>query len=78
MTERKAVYTLDEVAELLSVSRPMVSRLIRSGRLRVARLGQRTARVTDEALSAFLEAQESTGPAPYPYRHQPGKRETGD
>ncbi len=78
MTGRKAVYTLDEVAELLCVSRSMVSRLVRAGRLRVARLGQRTARVTDEALSAFLEAQESTGPAPYPYRHQPGKRAARD
>lgn len=71
----KPVYTLDEAAELLGVSRAYVNRLVRARRLRVARIGQRTVRVTDEALRDFLRAQEQTGPASYPYRH---KKEAGD
>ncbi len=66
------MYTLEEVAELLGVSRAWVSDKVRKGQLRVARLGQRTVRVTDEALRDFLRAQEETGPSAYPYRHKGG------
>lgn len=69
MPERKTFYTLDEVAELLGVSRTTVGRLVRSGKLRVARLGQRTVRVSAEALGEFIKTQETTGPASFPHRH---------
>ncbi len=60
--ESKPVYTLNEVADLLSVSRASVNRVVRAGELRVARLGHRTVRVTDEALRDYLRAHEETGP----------------
>lgn len=53
--------TLDEAAQLLGVSRAYVNRLIRAGKLRVARIGQRTVRVSDEALRDFVRSQETTG-----------------
>ena len=59
----KPAFSLDEVAELLGVSRAFVNRLIRAGKMRVARLGHRTVRVTDEALRDYLRAHEETGPA---------------
>lgn len=71
----KPAYTLDEAAELLSVSRASINKFVRAGKLRVARIGQKTVRVTDEALRDFLRSQEQTGPASYPYRH---KKEAGD
>ena len=62
MMQGKLVYTLDEVADLLGVSRASVNRVVRAGELRVARLGHRTVRVTDEALRDYLRAHEETGP----------------
>ena len=62
MMQGKPVYTLDEVADLLGVSRASVNRAVRAGKLRVARLGHRTVRVTDEALRDYLRAHEETGP----------------
>lgn len=70
----KPAYTLDEAAELLSVSRASINKFVRAGKLRVARLGQKTVRVTNEAIRDFLRSQEQTGPASYPYRH----KEAGD
>ena len=70
----KPAYTLDEAAQLLGVSRAYIGRLVRAGRLRVARIGQRTVRVTDEALRDFLRSQEETGPASYPYSHKQDER----
>ena len=70
ITPSKPAYTLDQTAELLGVSRAYIGRLVRAGRLRVARIGQRTVRVTDEALRDFLRSQEQTGPASYPYQHR--------
>lgn len=67
--QSKPVYTLNEIAELLGVSRASVGRFVRAGRLRVVRIGQRTVRVTDEALRDFLHSQEDTGRATFPYRH---------
>jgi excisionase family DNA binding protein len=57
----KPAYTLNETAALLGVSRATINRLIRAGRLRVARIGWRTVRVTDEAVRDFLRANEETG-----------------
>ena len=59
----RLVYTLDEVADVLGISRATVNRVVRAGELRVARLGHRTVRVTDEALRDYLRAHEETGPA---------------
>ena len=57
----KPAYTLDETARLLGVSRATVNRWIRSGDLRVSRLGWRTVRVTHDAINDLLRARESTG-----------------
>ena len=57
----KVAYTLDEVAEVLSVSRAYVNGLVRAGKLRVARIGHRTVRVSHEALTDFLRDHEETG-----------------
>ena len=54
----KVAYTLNETAEVLGVSRATVNRLIRSGELRVSRLGWRTVRVTHEALLDLLRSKE--------------------
>jgi excisionase family DNA binding protein len=61
---RKPAYTLNETAALLGVSRDYLGRLIRAGRLRVARIGHRTVRVTDEAIRDFLRSAEETGGVP--------------
>ena len=60
----KVAYTLNETAALLGVSRPTVNRLIRARGLRVARIGHRTVRVTDEAIRDFLRSTEETGGVP--------------
>jgi len=58
-----AVYTLDQVAELLGVSVPTVRRFVKSGHLRAARLGWRTLRFSDEAVRDFLRGMETGGVA---------------
>jgi excisionase family DNA binding protein len=65
---------LDEVAEVLGVSRATVNRFIRQGELRVARLGWSTARVTHEALMDFLREREQTGPIPSGFARNPEGR----
>jgi len=60
----KPAYTLDETAALLGVSRDYLGRLVRAVRLRVARIGHRTVRVTDEAIRDFLRSTEETGGVP--------------
>ena len=60
----KPAYTLNETAALLGVSRATINRLIRAGKLRVARIGHRTVRVTDEAIRDFLHSTEETGGVP--------------
>ena len=62
MPGSKPVYSLSEVAALLGVHRATVSKYVKSGELRVARLGHRTLRVTHEALMDFLRAHEETAP----------------
>lgn len=44
-------YTIREVADDLRVHEETVRRWIRSGRLKVIRLGHRTVRITEEELS---------------------------
>jgi excisionase family DNA binding protein len=58
----KPAYTLDEIAEVLSVSRAYVNQLVRDGKLRVARIGHRTIRVSHEALTDFLREHEGSRP----------------
>ena len=60
----KPAYTLNETAALIGVSRATINRLIRARRLRVARIGHRTVRVTDEAIRDFLRSTEETGGVP--------------
>ena len=74
----KPAYTLDEAAELLGVSRGYIGRLVRAGKLRVARIGQRTVRVTDEAIRDFLRAHETTGKESYPYRFEAEEANDGE
>ena len=57
MSERTGLYTLTEVAKLLSVSRSTVNRLIRQGDLEVVRIGYRTVRVTAQAVDQFIESK---------------------
>jgi excisionase family DNA binding protein len=54
----KPAYSISEVAQLLGIHRATVSRFIKSGELRVSRLGHRTVRITHEALMDFLRAHE--------------------
>lgn len=60
----KPAYTLNETAAILGVSRDYLGRLVRAGKLRVARIGHRTVRVTDEAIRDFLRSTEETGGVP--------------
>jgi excisionase family DNA binding protein len=52
--------TVDEVAELMRVSRMTVYRLIRKGQLQAVRVG-RNYRVRSQDLNAYLEAQAVNG-----------------
>lgn len=51
----KSILTIDEVMELLSVTRFTVHRWIKDGKLRAVRIG-RELRVTKEYLDEFLES----------------------
>jgi len=53
--------TIDETAELLSVSVRTVRRLIESGALPVHRIG-RAVRISDADIAAFLAANPGPGP----------------
>ena len=54
------VYTLDEVRELLHVTRRTVYNYIREGKLKAVKIG-REWRVTQKALDSFLEHGTETG-----------------
>ena len=60
--EEPRTYTIDQVAEILQVHRATVSRFIRSGELKVARLGHKTLRIRPEALDEFLRSREQPRP----------------
>lgn len=51
------VYTLDQVADLLQVSRRTVDRLVAEGRIRPVRIG-RSSRVTERELAAYIASLE--------------------
>lgn len=52
------LYTVQEVAQKLKITRKGVYDLMRDGRLRYVQIGLRQRRVTGEALRAFLRARE--------------------
>lgn len=49
------LYTLDDLENILKVSRRTLFRIIKDGRLQAVKVG-RTWRVTQESLDAFLQA----------------------
>lgn len=51
----KSIFTIDEVMELLTVTRFTVHKWIKEGKLRAVRIG-RELRVTKEYLDEFLES----------------------
>ena len=57
----KLAYTLDQTAEILSISRASVNRLIRSGALKASDLGHRTVRVSEDAIRELLVSHERLG-----------------
>lgn len=57
------VYTLDEVAEILKVSRSTVRNLIRRGELRPVKIGN-SVRVTAEELHRILHREPEPEPDP--------------
>jgi excisionase family DNA binding protein len=52
------IYTIEQVAEYLQVSRSTVERLIRAGRIRVIYVG-RGPRITERELEAFIGQRRS-------------------
>jgi excisionase family DNA binding protein len=58
MTDPGRLYTLDEAAAELQVSRRTVEREVKAGRIRVIRIGpaRRLVRVADRELKAYLAA----------------------
>ena len=57
----KLAYTLDQTAEILSISRASVNRLIRDGALKAADLGHRTVRISPQAIEEMLRSHERQG-----------------
>lgn len=68
-------YTVDEVAEILSVSPKTIRRRISDGAIRVFRDGGKFLRISEEALDEYLKAreQEATAPVPVPAARAPRK-----
>ena len=54
------IYTPDQVANILGVSKRLVSKMIRDGRIRGAKIGKEW-RVAEEALQSFLGAENGNG-----------------
>jgi excisionase family DNA binding protein len=61
-TEPLGLYTLDEAAAQLGISRRSVNRLVEDGALKVARFGHRTVRVRPSALDELLKTLEQRKP----------------
>lgn len=57
------LYTVEEVAEYLTVDPATVRAYLRGGELQGVKLGPRLWRVRESALEAFLEQREQTTPA---------------
>ena len=49
------VYTVEQVAEMLSCSTASVLALLKEGRLKGFKIGERTYRITEEQLRDFIE-----------------------
>ena len=60
MDLERQVYNVDEVMEALSISRVTCYKLIKSGRLRAIRIGNRW-KVPKKALDDFLSGRQSDG-----------------
>ena len=60
MAETKKVYTLEEVMEILQVSRRTIYNYIKADQLKAIKVG-REWRVTEKALAAFLETGTEEG-----------------
>lgn len=58
MTDFK-IYSTDEVAKILGVTRPTIHRYIRSGKLKCFKLGNRLVRITQEMLDDYIEKHQS-------------------
>jgi len=52
------IYTVEEVAKKLKITRKGVYDLMRDGRLRYVQIGLRQRRITGSALRSFLQARE--------------------
>ncbi len=52
------IYTPQQVADELHVHRRTVLKWIRSGELKASWVGEKTVRITEEQLRAFLKAKE--------------------
>jgi excisionase family DNA binding protein len=52
--------TIKEVCSRLSISRSKLHELIRSGRIRVVRIGKRGVRIAEAELSRFIEIASTT------------------
>ena len=60
MAETKKVYTLEEVMEILQVSRRTIYNYIKADQIKAIKVG-REWRVTEKALAAFLETGTEDG-----------------
>lgn len=49
------MYTMDEAARLMAISKSTVKNLVRDGKLRIHRLGPRTIRISEEDLNQFVD-----------------------
>ena len=58
MTEKK-VYTIDELVDMLQVTRRTIYNYIKEGKLKAVKIGKYW-RVTDQALNAFLTPKDGT------------------
>ncbi len=58
MTDFK-VYSTDEVAKILGVTRPTIHRYIKNGKLKCFKLGNRLVRITQEMLDDYIEKHQS-------------------
>ena len=49
------MYTMDEAAYLMNISKSTVKNLVRDGKLKTHRLGPRTIRISEEDLNQFVD-----------------------
>lgn len=51
------VYTVDEVAAILKVRPRTVYELVKDGKIRAVKIGERQMRISEEALTAYLRGE---------------------